>query len=496
MIPLVDRAAHWALTRPDATAYGYVDHTLDQAGTRHTLTWRQVDTRARAIAARIRQQTGPGERVAILAPSGLDYVTAFLGAAYARVIAVPLFTPDLPAHGERLLRSFNDSAPAAVLTTGSALAQVEDFLSGEGVAQPGDLVCVDEVSDLLAAQWQPEPARPEDTAYLQYTSGSTSAPAGVVITHANLTANAEQIWTAFEAVAGRTTLVSWLPLFHDMGLMLTVLAPLTHGDSSVFTDPVSFLLRPARWLELAAGAPHDVYTAGPNFAYDYCAKRVTEEEKATLDLSRVRVFMNGAEPIRAATVSRFTAAFARCGLRPEAPTAVYGLAEATVFVATAPPRDPMVTTLFDADALLEGRAQKADGASPGVELVACGRPGGQQVLIADPETGEPCAPGRVGEIRISGPNVARTYWGSTDRSAEVFAADGWLRSGDLGVFHDDQLYVTGRLKDLVILDGRNHYPQDIEATVHAAHPGIRPGRAVAFAAPGADTERLVVVVEY
>ncbi|MFJ5103995.1 AMP-binding protein [Streptomyces sp. NPDC088554] len=392
MITLVERAAVWARSTPDQAAYTYVDHTHEPDGIRHTLTWAQVDTRARALAARIRRHTDPGERVAVLAPQGLDYITAFLGACYARVIAVPLFTPDLPAHGERLLHSFNDSAPAAVLTTSAALPHVEAFLGGVGVAEPADLICVDEVGDVLAAQFQAEPIRPHDPAYLQYASGPTSSPAGVVISHANLTANADQIWTAFEARPGDTALVSWLPLFHDMGLMLTVLAPLTHGDLALFTDPVAFLMRPARWLELAASCERDVYTAGPNFAYDYCAKHITEDEKRALDLSRLRVCMNGAEPIRPATVRLFAETFAACGLRPEAPTPVYGLAEAVVFVATAPTGDLAVTTVSDAEALGLGRAVKAEATARASNSSRAGAPKDSGSPSSIPRPASPSTP--------------------------------------------------------------------------------------------------------
>jgi fatty acid CoA ligase FadD32 len=258
---------------------------------------------------------------------------------------------------------------------------------------------------------------------------------------------------------------------------------------------VAFLMRPARWFALADG-PLDVYTAGPNFAYDYCVQRISDPEK--LDLTRFKAFLNGAEPIRPATIAAFTEAFRGSGFDPAAHVPAYGLAEAVVFVSSATIDTEPTITAFDRDALTTGVLRPADG--PATELVSCGPPRGQDVVIADP-TGNPLGSGLVGEICIAGPNVARGYWADPARTAEVFGAtltDGsgpWLRTGDLGALYDGELYVTGRLKDLVIVDGRNHHPQDIEATIHATHPTLRTGRVAAFAVPSEDTERLVVVVE-
>jgi fatty acid CoA ligase FadD32 len=507
------RAAHWAKTTPAAPAYTFVCYRSDLAGARETLTWQQVDARARAIAVRIRRTAEPGDRVAILAPSGLDYVIALLGACYARTIAVPLFSPDRPGHRARLTRALNDSEPCVVLTTTAALPHVEALFPDEAVHCAHHplrfpvTIAVDEVDETLAGRWRPESIEGTDIAYLQYTSGSTGQPTGVVVTHANLTANVAQFWAAFRATPGKAVTVSWLPLFHDMGLVLTVLLPLMCGDSALFMDPVAFLMRPVRWLELAS-ASEDIYTAGPNFAYDYCAKRVAEADKQALDLSRLRGCINAAEPIRPTTITRFNEAFASCGLRPEVHTPAYGLAEATAFVAAGALDVAPLVTAFDTDALALGWAKPcAESGTRALGLVACGKPEGQRVLIVDPQTRRRRAPGEIGEIWVSGPNVAGAYWRSPERSAEVFGAtpagDGpgepsagsWLRTGDLGVLHEGRLYVTGRRKDLIIIDGRNHYPQDIEGTVHATHPTIRLGKVAAFSVPGDDTERVVVVVE-
>jgi len=491
---LVNQVARWAREIPDAPAYTFVDHLGD--GSRRTLTWSRADLRARALAVRLRELAAPGERVAILAPQGLAYVVAMLGAMYARLVAVPLFAPDLPGHAERLSRAYADAEPAVVLTTSGALGGVTAFVGDAGPR----VVVLDTVSDLLAEEWEPEPLAPGDLAYLQYTSGSTRAPAGVEITHGNVSANARQLWEAFRAEPRTSVAVLWLPLFHDMGLVATVAMPMVGGNQAAFMDPVAFVMRPVRWLRLL-GEFDDVFTGGPNFAYDYTAARVRPEEKEGLDLSGVRVMLNGAEPVRPATIAAFNAAFAGCGLRPEAHTPAYGLAEATVFVAATGRDEPALVTDFDRDALREGRAVPHAGTGARSALVSCGRPTGQRVRIVD-ATGSALPDGRVGEVWVQGPNVARAYWRDPARTAEVFGAvpaagpgGTWLRTGDLGMRYDGHLYITGRIKDLIIVDGRNHYPQDIEVTVQEAHPAVRRDHVAAFAVPGEETERLVVVAE-
>ncbi|GAA3571413.1 fatty acyl-AMP ligase [Nonomuraea rosea] len=492
---LIAQVARWARETPGAPAYTFVDHLGD--GSRRTLTWRQADLKARALAVRLRELAGPGDRAAVLAPQGLDYVVAMLGTMYARLVAVPLFAPGLPGHAERLAGAYADADPVIVLTTTAALPGVTDFLAG--AYAPKHVVTVDTVSDLLADEWEPDRAGPDDLAYLQYTSGSTRAPAGVEITHANLTANAAQLWEVFEARPGTSVAVLWLPLFHDMGLVATVAMPMMGGNQAVFMDPVAFVMSPVRWLRLMSEFG-EVFTGGPNFAYEYTAARVGEADKAGLDLSGVRVMLNGAEPVRPGAIAAFDAAFAGCGLRPEAHTPAYGLAEATVFVAAMSRGERPLATGFDRDALRDGHAVPHTGTGARSLLVSCGRPHGQRVRVAGPD-GRERRDGEVGEVWVQGPNVARAYWRDPARSSEVFGAvlegaEGtWLRTGDLGVLYDGQLYITGRIKDLIIVDGRNHYPQDVEVTVQEAHRAVRRDRVAAFAVPGEETERLVVVAE-
>ncbi|MGI5327082.1 fatty acyl-AMP ligase [Actinomadura nitritigenes] len=502
--PLIERLARFAKDFPDDRAYTFMDYMTDPDGVATDVTWGELDRRARAIAAAIRRATSPGRRVALLAPQDLHYVTGFLGAMYARVIGVPLFSPDLPGHGDRLLAVYQDAEPDAVITTTASLPAVRAFLAGDGVRAPAELIVADEVDGAL--DWTPEPIDPDDVAYLQYTSGSTRTPAGVIITHGNFATNAEQLWRTFEGIPRESSGVNWLPVFHDMGLVTTVALPLVYGNPGVIMDPVAFVMRPVRWLELLSAQKH-AFTGGPNFAYEYLTAQVTEEEKAKLDLSGVQVFMNGAEPIRESTLTGFYEAFKDCGLKPEAQVCAYGLAEATVYVSASSRFREPTRAAFDHEALRRGTAEPCAPDAPGaIQLIACGTSFGQHTIIVDAETGVREPDGSVGEIWVHGPNVAAGYWGRPEATKETFQAElagdagdlprgPWLRTGDLGVRHDGELFVTGRIKDLVIVDGRNHYPQDIEFTVSNAHKAIRREYTAAVAVDTGDTEGLVVVAE-
>ncbi|MGW5735097.1 MULTISPECIES: fatty acyl-AMP ligase [Streptomyces] len=505
---LTDHLAHWASARPHQRAFTHVEFPdASSPGLHHTLGWQGLDARARALAGRVAAIAGPGERAALLLPQGLDYAAAFLGCLYAGVIAVPLFSPDLPGHEGRLAAVLADCEPTCVLADARTAPGVERFMSGQGLP-PVPVVPVDR-PDGTSAVALPERLQPDDIAYLQYTSGSTRSPAGVVISHANVVANARQAIEAFAADAASNTTVGWLPLFHDMGLVLSVAAPVVGGFPSVLMDPVAFLEHPVRWLRLLAAYPGTI-SAAPNFAYDYCASRVDRDEAAELRLDRVKVLINGSEPVRPGTIDRFREAFADAGLAPEAHCPAYGLAEATVFVTTDTFDAPPTVLACDPLALSEGRLDVREPADPeATRLVACGTPAGQELRVADPATGAARQPGEVGEILLRGPNVGLSYWKRSGLSDEVFGfrppeatggddEPGWLRTGDLGALHDGRLHVTGRLKDLIIVDGRNHYPQDIEETVQSAVDLVRRDRLAAFSAPwtGTQTEVLVVVAEH
>ncbi|MFH8662238.1 fatty acyl-AMP ligase [Streptomyces afghaniensis] len=497
---LPEYVRHWAENTPDRRAFTFVEHPAPHSrGVHRTLTWRRLDVRVRALAARLAGQAGPGDRVALLCPQGTEYVTAFLAALAAGLVAVPLYPPGLPGHADRLAGVLADARCSVVVTTSRCRDEVCDFLGPDGPR----IVVADQVPDDHARDWRPVPPDAGATAYLQYTSGSTRAPAGVEISHGNVVANARQALTAYGADARPVTCVGWLPLYHDMGLVLSVAAPVTRGALSVLMDPAAFLHEPVRWLRLLSAHPNAV-SAAPNFAYDYCAATVSDDQKEGLRLDRVTALINGSEPVRPGTADRFHAAFAGQGLAPGTHCPSYGLAEATVFVCAARPGEPIGRFALDRDALAAGKALPARADDPRAVLLAgCGTPAGQRVRIADPVSRALLSEGEVGEIWVQGPNVGRGYWnrgpgdvfGAGFADAEA-APGGWLRTGDLGTVLEGQLVVTGRLKDLIIVDGRNHYPQDVEATAQEADPAVRRDRLAAFAVPGNGVERVVIVAEH
>ncbi|MET8981398.1 fatty acyl-AMP ligase [Streptomyces sp. NPDC004539] len=480
--------AHWARHTPDRRAFTFASHpSPDLHGRHRTLTWRRVGVRTRAVASRLADTVAPGERVALLGPQGPEYVVGFLAALTAGTVAVPLFTPELPGHADRLAGVLADARPSAVLTTREAADGVRAFLETTGVRTR--LIVTDLIPDHQADG--PPPPEPEEhaTAYIQYSSGSTRFPTGVEISHANVVANARQALTAYGADGRPVTMVGWLPLYHDMGLLLSVAAPVLRGLLSVLMDPLAFLQRPARWLHLLSEHP-DTLSAAPNFAYDYCAAAIGDDDKAGLRLDRVLALANGSEPVRPETADRFHAAFAGQGLSPDTHCPSYGLAEATVFVSAHRPGHPLRRHHLDREALADGKARPVPPDDPcATQLAACGEPVGQTVRVVDPATATALPEGEVGEIWVQGPNVGHGYLDRGPLTDETFRArlthepGPWLRTGDLGTLLDGQLLVTGRLKDLIIVDGRNHYPQDIEVTAQTAHPAIRPDRLAAFAVP-------------
>ncbi|MGV9989906.1 fatty acyl-AMP ligase [Streptomyces sp. NPDC003374] len=498
--------AQVAALTPDETAFTFVDHGTDLTGAAGSLTWKQLDDRVRRTARALRSAGAAGERVAVAAPQSLEYVVGFLAAACSGAIAVPLFPPSLPGHDEKLAAVLRDSSPAFLLTVEEQREPLTRFRAARGGPAGPRIVTERELARTPVGDGDDtgEPD-PDDVAYLQYTSGSTRVPSGVVITHANACGNARQALEAYDIRRGRNRTVGWLPLYHDMGLVLAVVLPIVGHLPSVLMDPLAFIQQPVRWLRLLTRHPGAV-TAAPNFAYDYCVQRVDAEERAELSLDRVAAMVNGSEPVAPGTLERFQAAFAPAGMKRTAMRPSYGLAEATVFVSASPAGEEPTVTSFDRRALGEGTARPLESSDERAvtELVACGRPTGQEAAVVDPATGRRQEDGTIGEIWLRGPNIGRGYWNQGERSEAVFRAvlDGddeatpWLRTGDLGVWHDKQLYVTGRLKDLVIIDGTNHYPHDIEETVRTAHPAVRPHHIAAFSLATADGERLVVVAEH
>jgi amino acid adenylation domain-containing protein len=452
------------------------------------------------VAAELQKQSAVGERALLLDASEADYIVTFFGCLCAGVIAVPIYAPRVNKKGNARVESVvADAQPSVVLTAGAGSQAVRDAIT----AAAGEHVKWIDTNALSVDDdplWTPPDVKGTDIAFLQYTSGSTAAPKGVMVSHTNILDNERMIQNAFDTKPD-SVIVGWLPLFHDMGLIGNVLQPLYAGVPCILMSPVAFLQRPLRWL-----AAIDRYRAttsgGPNFAYDLCVRRSTPEERAALDLSSWTVAFNGAEPVRQTTLARFAEAFAPSGFRRQAFVPCYGLAEATLFVSghkngSSPTAIRVDEELFARDRVVE--ADDVDARS----LVVCGPPAeGQRVAIVNPETCSLTAPDGVGEIWVAGASVAQGYWDDEEKTAATFKAylnktgEGpFLRTGDLGFLRDGQLFVTGRLKDLIIIRGLNHYPQDIETTVESSHPDLQPGGCAAFSLEANGEERLAVVVE-
>lgn len=462
---------------------------------RPALTFPGLHDRARSIGALLAARVAPGDRVLVLLPPGLDYVASFLGCLYAGAVAVPLYPPSKGSYSARHRAVLADSAPAAALVPGSVLADPAELVGAAGIADL-PLIAVD--GELPAPdEWRRPKIDGDSVAFLQYTSGSTATPRGVVVSHRNLVVNSRQIRERFGTTAG-TPVVSWLPPYHDMGLIGGILQPVYAGAEATLFSPVSFITRPLEWLRLISETGARI-SGGPNFAYDLCVDRIAEADLEGLDLSHWEVAFNGAEPVRARTLDRFAERMAPLGFRPGSFFPCYGLAEATLMVSGRTVGDGQVAESFEAASLAPGRP--AVPAEDGLRIVGCG-PVAEDltVTVVDPETGTVCPPGTVGEIWTSGENVAAGYWGQQDPEAQAFGARvagddrGHLRTGDLGFLRDGQLYVTGRSKDLVVVRGRNHYPQDLEQSAVDAHTTLRRG-AAAFALESERGEEVCLVLE-
>ena len=465
----------------------------------------ELANRARAIAARLQEHVSVGDRVLLVFPPGLDFISAFLGCLYAGALAVPATYPKPRRPMPRLSAIAADCQPSAVLTVSQTLSTLEIArVAPELDGMPW--IAVDAIDEEAAHAWrQPEIAR-ESLAFLQYTSGSTSDPKGVMVSHGNLLHNLEVIRRGFAIgeVTDSSTGVFWLPAYHDMGLIGGILEPLYIGGHSVLMSPASFLHRPALWLQMISDF-HGEISGAPNFAYDLCVEKVTAEQRASLDLSSWRVAFCGAEPIRQETLKRFAETFAPCGFDAAAFYPCYGMAEATLLAAGG--RGPGVPTIKHVNrAALEQHRIEVGTSSESLDdqpLVSCGNAlMDQEIVIADLATGKACPEDRVGEIWISGPSVADGYWNRDDENAATFGATvagydrvPFLRTGDLGFISEGHLYITGRMKDVMIIRGRNHYPQDIEYTAGASHESLQGGGGAAFSIVDGGEEKLVVMHE-
>jgi acyl-CoA synthetase (AMP-forming)/AMP-acid ligase II len=498
---MVELLRHRAVEQPQDRAYVFLS---EKGALDAELTFSELYARAQTLAARLARDFQKGDRALLMFPPGLDFIVAFFGCLLAGIIAVPLMPARRTSARDSSENVIADCAPRVALTTSGLMASRADIAGRLREANLA-LIAVDASAAVSGGTEtsSPFPAR-EDIAFLQYTSGSTSAPKGVTVTHGNLLANLEMIRVALGNTRGSTHVV-WIPFYHDMGLVLNVLETLYVGALCVVLSPSGFVQRPLTWLQ-AIGRYRAEVSSAPNFAFDLCVNRFRAEQMAGVDLSCWKVALNGAEPVRAATIERFAATFASYGFDPQTMYPAYGMAEATLLIAAGRRGREVVTRRVSSEALRRGSATEPRGDDDTRVLVGCGQHlVGEEIAIVHPETRERLAENSVGEIWVRGGNVTLGYWGNAAATAAAFeatiaGASGarcWLRTGDLGFLDSSgELYITGRIKDVIIIYGNNHYPQDIEATMQSAHPALRQncGAAFSFVDDGG-SEKIVLVQE-
>ena len=495
-----------AAAQPDDIAFSFLDYDVDQAGYEESLTFSELYQRVRVVAAELLRNGNPGDRAAILAPQSLDYIVAFLGAMEAGFIVVPLSVPMFGAHhDERVSSALSDCTPSVIFATTAVIDDVLPYAQEMSGATP-TVIEIDALDADAPVDNYPDNVRQSKTAVLQYTSGSTSAPRGVMVSHRNVVTNLDQLISDMFAHHGGwpdpdTVLVSWLPFYHDMGLLLGICGGILSGRRTVDMSPMAFLQKPSRWITTMA-TYGKTFTSAPNFAYELAARRTTDDDLAGRDLSGVTAFMCGAERVHASTVRRFVERFERNALPTNIVRPAYGLAEATLYVAALTPGRTSEGINFDFEKLASGWARRTGEGQDGSELMSHGPERSVTFRIVDPESRQENPADKVGEIWVHGDNVPAGYWRNPELTEKVFAgwiedaapttpAGPWLRTGDLGVLSEGDLFITGRIKDLLIIDGRNHYPDDIEGTVTE----LTRGRVAAVSVDRGAAEQLVVVAE-
>lgn len=496
---MVDLLRARAAAQPGASAYTFLDDGEREGA---CIDWRQLDLRSRAIAAAIAERVPPGARVLVMCLSSLEFVPAFFGVLYAGCAAVPTYPPSGARTDRtvaRLRGMIADSGISLVLTASGLCARAAMLETVVPELAGAAWLDVDAIPDAAAESFRDPHCTGGSLALLQYTSGSTAAPRGVMVSHGNLLHNLAHS-ASLAGHAATSVSLSWLPVNHDMGLIDGVLQPVFSGYHAYLMSPGAFLQRPARWLQ-AMSRLRVTHSGGPNFAYDLCVRRVSDSDRQGLDLGSWRVAFNGSEPVRRATLESFQRAFGPCGFRWESFRPAYGLAESTLLVTSTRAGEPPHCLDVDAAALARNIVRPAsEGGAK--SLVAAGTlDGTTRVAIVDPALRTPCTPDVIGEIWVAGPSVARGYWNHPVVSADTFGAfttdgDGpFLRTGDLGFLRDGRLFVTGRLKDMLIVRGLKHYPHDLEVTAEQSHAALRPGCCAAFAVECNGEERIALVAE-
>jgi acyl-CoA synthetase (AMP-forming)/AMP-acid ligase II len=496
---LVELLRYRASNQPERIAYIFLrDGETEEA----RLTYGELDQNARAIAAHLQSLDAQGERGLLLYPPGLEFISAFFGCLYAGVVAIPAYPPRRNQNLFRLQAIIADSQAQFTFTNAALFSSLENQLTKDPELAAMKWVVTDEIDHRLSEDWQEPTLEKNSLAFLQYTSGSTGTPKGVMVSHYNLLINSADLDRGWGHDQD-SVMVTWLPTFHDMGLIYGVIQPLYKGFLCYMISPASFMERPLRWLQ-AISDKKATHSAAPNFAYDLCVRKIPPEKRASLDLSRWRMALNGAEPVRAEVLEKFAEAFQVSGFKATALCPGYGLAEATLKVTAVAYNSPPYFYRVQANALEKNQIIAATETDTNVQtLVGCGWTTiDTKIVIVDPETLKPCLPEIVGEIWVSGATIAQGYWGKPQETQETFqayladtGAGPFLRTGDLGFIKDGELFVTGRLKEVILIRGRNNYPQDIELTVQNSHPALRPSCGAAFTVEVKEEERLVVVQE-
>ncbi len=498
---LVEILRHRAQHQPHQIAYIGLENGEAECG---RLTYAQLDLRARAIAAHLQSLGASGSRVLLTFPlsDGLAFTTAFFGCLYAGAIAITAWPPLNESLLLELQYKAADAEVMFALTTQTLLARLSEPFTAMPPLDQIHWIETDQLNDDNASYWQMPKIEDKTLAYLQYTSGSTGLPKGAMISHGNVLNNLAMIYAACQYTS-KDIGICWLPLYHDLGLVCAVIQPVYAGGPAVMMSPVDFILKPLRWLQ-AISRYRGTISGGPNFAFDLCLRKITPEQRQGLDLSSWAIAGNGAEPVLADTLDRFATAFAPSGFRKEAFCPAYGMAETTVMVSTTSRDLPPVVKSIQRTALEKNKVELAvtKDISDVRRVVGCGKIGkNHEIAIVDPDTLKRCAEDEIGEVWVSGPSVAQGYFNRPEQTKETFQAQTangegpFLRTGDMGFLQADELFITGRLKDVIILWGNNHYPHFIETTVEKSHPALRPAGVAVFGVEVDEEERLVVVQE-
>lgn len=502
---IIDVLLDRSIDRPHQTAYTFLADGEKETG---SITYQELDLQAKAIAVKLLTKVKPGDRALLVYPytAGLEFIASFLGCLYAGVIAVT----DYPRQHIKSLGQYqdriDDCQAGIVLTT----REFADRVKGQLISNPGmalklkalPWIASDEVDTKLSQQWEIPKISSDTLAFLQYTSGSTGQPKGVMVTHGNVLHNSEVIYKSFKHHP-QSKILMWLPMFHDMGLIGGVMQPLYTGLPAVLMSPIALAQNPILWLQ--ALSKYQITTSGgPNFAYDLLCQKVTDEQRSSLDLSSWEVAFTGAEPVRAKTLEQFAELYAPCGFKKEAFYPCYGMAEATLFITGIDASQYPTVAHLDKTALTQDKVVAIAPEHPNAKaVVSCGHTWlGDEIIIVNPDTKVECASDEVGEIWATGAGIGKGYWQREEQTATTFRATlannsdkTYLRTGDLGFIQDGELYITGRIKDMMILWGRNHYPQHIEETVESCHPALRPNHGAAFSIEVNGEEQLVIAHE-